>query len=221
MATKKNQNNNQSVNNQSANNLKYATYTSQKSGKTIPVVVGFSGKDDERIAYIAQIGKDGEPSAVHGRYTQLMFNGQLTPCVMWGAADCWHAVAKLAAKTVNNLDALTQEAYDALCTKADEAYQSRKAENEQKKKETPKEQVQPGPVKPAPQSKKQTKETKQETKVKASKPASKSKEEAQSKMYSHASLMAAFEQVAKSLHLDKDNKETMKQFVKSILAKAS
>ena len=39
---------NQSVKNQSANALKYATYTSEKSGKTIPVVYGFADKEDER-----------------------------------------------------------------------------------------------------------------------------------------------------------------------------
>lgn len=149
MATK---NNNQTENNNQANNsLQYATYTSAKSGKTIPVLVGFTGKDDPRIAYIAQIGKDGEPSAVHGRYTQLQFDGTMTPCVMWGASECWHKVAKLAAKTVSDLDTLTQESYDALCDLADKAYQQRKAESEKAREES---KSAPKAEKPAPRGRK-------------------------------------------------------------------
>ena len=147
MATK---NNNQSVNNNQANNsLQYATYTSAKSGKTIPVLLGFTGKDDPRIAYIAQIGKDGEPSAVHGRYTQLQFDGTMTPCVMWGAAECWHKVAKLAAKTVSDLNTLTEKSYDALCDLAAKAYQQRKAEGEKAREER---KSAPTAEKPAPRS---------------------------------------------------------------------
>ncbi|MBR6141480.1 MAG: hypothetical protein IKQ37_06940 [Bacteroidaceae bacterium] len=178
MATKNN--NNQSVNNQSANSLQYVTYTSAKSGKTIPVLVGFTSKDDPRIAYIAQIGKDGEQSAVHGRYTQLNFDGTMTPCVMWGAAECWHEVAKLAAKTVNDLDTLTQEAYDALCAKASEAYQQRKAESEAQRAEK-KTEVKPKSAKPSKPAKKGTQKPTQKAKsapaTKTAAPATKSFEE--------------------------------------------
>ncbi|MBR5728827.1 MAG: hypothetical protein IKX61_01280 [Prevotella sp.] len=137
MATTKNNSRKNESNNQSANALKFTTYTSAKSGKTIPVVYGFTDKEDERIAYIAQIGKDGTPSAVHGRYTCLPVGkgDERVPCVMWGANESWHEVAKLAAKTVSDLDALTQEAYDALCAKADAVYQERKADSEQQREE--------------------------------------------------------------------------------------
>ena len=147
--------NNQSVKNQSAataNALKFTTYTSQKSGKTIPVVYGFTDKDDERILYIAQIGKDGEPSAVRGRYTCLPIGkgDERIPCVMWGAHESWHDVAKLAAKTVSDLDAMTQKAYEALCAKANEVYQQRKAESKAEK-ETEKKAAKPQPKKASPQ----------------------------------------------------------------------
>lgn len=187
MATK---NNNQTENNNQANNsLQYATYTSAKSGKTIPVLVGFTGKDDPRIAYIAQIGKDGEPSAVHGRYTQLPFgidetrgtyvqlesNAERIPCVMWGAAECWHKVAKLAAKTVSDLDTLTQESYDALCDLADKAYQQRKEESEkarEERKSEPKAET-PAPRSGKPAAKKGAQKSAPTPKPKAEKPAPK------------------------------------------------
>lgn len=187
MATK---NNNQTENNNQANNsLQYVTYTSAKSGKTIPVLVGFTGKDDPRIAYIAQIGKDGEPSAVHGRYTQLPFgidekkgayvqlesNAERIPCVMWGAAECWHKVAKLAAKTVSDLNTLTEKSYDALCDLAAKAYQQRKEESEkarEERKSEPKAET-PAPRSGKPADKKGERKPAPAPKPKAEKPAPK------------------------------------------------
>ncbi len=125
---KKNQPKNESKN-QSAATLSFTTYTSQK-GKVIPVVIGFSGKDDPRVEYVAQVGKDGEPSAVRGRYSSLPINGTPTPCVMWGAAPCWHEVAKKVAEVFSNFDNMTQEAYDEVCDMAEAAYQERKAEGQ-------------------------------------------------------------------------------------------
>ena len=125
---KKNQSKNESKN-QSAATLSFTTYTSQK-GKVIPVVIGFSGKDDPRVEYVAQVGKDGEPSAVRGRYSSLPINGTATPCVMWGAAPCWHEVAKKVAEVFSDFDNMTQEAYDEVCDMAEAAYQLRKAEGQ-------------------------------------------------------------------------------------------
>ena len=126
---KKNQSKNESKN-QSANALQYTTYTGQ-SGKTIAVVTGFTGKEDPRVEYIAQVGKDGEPSAVHGRFTALPIGGEeRVPCVMWGVDTCWGAVAKAAAAIFSDFEHLTEEAYDALIALADKAYEQRKAEGQ-------------------------------------------------------------------------------------------
>ena len=214
---------NQSVKNQSANALKYATYTSEKSGKTIPVVVGFTGREDERIAYIAQIGKDGQSSAVHGRYTQLPIGkgSEHVPCVMWGAAECWHDVAKLAAKTVNDIDALTQDSYDALCDLAEKAYQQRKAESEKAKNESKKNET----IKPKTQQKKGTKGKKEEPKAKNT-PTPKSEEvstkakKAPKDIYTRDALMAAFDQMAKAMGLTKENRGTLEKFLKQVIDKA-
>ena len=220
---------NQSVKNQSANALKYTTYTSEKSGKTIPVVYGFADKEDERIAYIAQIGKDGQSSAVHGRYTQLPIGkgSERVPCVMWGAAECWHDVAKLAAKTVNDIDALTQEGYDALCDLAEKAYQQRKAESEKAKNESKKNET----IKPKTQQKKgstkgkKEQPKKQEPKAKNT-PTPKSEEvstkakKAPKDIYTKDALMAAFEQVSKTMGLTKENRGTLEKFLKQVIDKA-
>lgn len=127
---KKNQSTKNESKNQSANALQYTTYTGQ-SGKTIAVVTGFTGKEDPRVEYIAQVGKDGEPSAVHGRFTALPIGGEeRVPCVMWGVDTCWGAVAKAAAAIFSDFEHLTQEAYDHLCGLAETAYQQRKAEGQ-------------------------------------------------------------------------------------------
>ena len=149
---KKNQPKNESKN-QSAATLSFTTYTSQK-GKVIPVVIGFSGKDDPRVEYVAQVGKDGEPSAVRGRYSSLPISGTATPCVMWGAAPCWHEVAKKVAEVFSDFDNMTQEAYDEVCDMAEAAYQERKAEGQkadaERKANRPKEETaKPAAKKPA------------------------------------------------------------------------
>lgn len=148
---KKNQSKNESKN-QSAATLSFTTYTSQK-GKVIPVVIGFSGKDDPRVEYVAQVGKDGEPSAVRGRYSSLPINGVATPCVMWGAAPCWHEVAKKVAEVFSDFDNMTQKAYDEVCDMAEAAYQERKTEGQkadaERKAAKPKAESKPAASKPA------------------------------------------------------------------------
>lgn len=171
MANKKNQPKNES-NNTSAATLSFTTYTSQK-GKVIPVVIGFSGKDDPRVEYVAQVGKDGEPSAVRGRYSSLPINGTATPCVMWGAAPCWHEVAKKVAEVFSDFDNMTQEAYDEVCDMAEAAYQERKAEGQkadaERKAAKPKAESKPAATKLAAKGKSE--------KPAASKPAAKGKSE--------------------------------------------
>ena len=227
MANKNNnKTNNQSVNNQSANALQYVTYTSEKSGKTIPVVIGFTGKDDERLPYIAVLeqpkAKKGKKAKkLHGpayaTYSVLPLgkDGERIPCAIWGADPRWYDIAKLAATTINDLDALTQEAYDDLCAKAEAVYQAKKsegspfptspkgAEGEQPAK------VQPKGKKAAPKAKPTEKP---EVTLSATKPAA---------TYTEASLMAAFEQVAKASKLSKENKGVLENFLKAIIAKAA
>ncbi len=228
MATKNNKTN-QSVNNQSANSLQYATYTSEKSGKTIPVVYGFTGKDDERLPYIAVLeqpkAKKGKKAKkIHGpaccTYSVLPIGkgGERIPCVIWGADPRWHDIAKLTAKVINDLDALTQEAYDDLCNRAEAVYEAKKAEgkaaDEQKKSEKPAQKVKPTPKAKAQKTVKQ-KPSEQETTMSASKPASKGK------TMTEAALMAAFEQVAKASKLNDANKGILENFLKTIIATAA
>lgn len=225
MANKNNKTNNQSVKNQSAataNVLKYATYTSAKSGKTIPVVIGFTGKDDERLPYIAVLeqpkAKKGKKAKkLHGpayaTYSVLPLgkDGERIPCAIWGADPRWHDIAKLAATTINDLDALTQEAYDDLCAKAQAVYDAKKADpltpfRGKSEKEQPA-KVQPkGSTKPT----KPTKPT--EATINATKPAA---------TYTEAALMAAFAEVAKASKLSKENKGILENFLKEIIAKAA
>lgn len=174
---KKNQSKNES-NNTSAATLSFTTYTSQK-GKVIPVVIGFSGKDDPRVEYVAQVGKDGEPSAVRGRYSSLPINGTATPCVMWGAAPCWHEVAKKVAEVFSDFDNMTQEAYDEVCDMAEAAYQLRKAEGQKEDAERKANRPKAETAKPAakkPTASKSAAKGKNE-KPAASKPAAKGKSE--------------------------------------------
>jgi len=235
MANKNNnKTNNQSVNNQSANSLQYVTYTSEKSGKTIPVVIGFTGKDDERLPYIAVLeqpkAKKGKKAKkLHGpayaTYCMLPLGngGERIPCAIWGADPRWHDIAKLAATTINDLDALTQEAYDDLCAKAEAVYEAKKAEG----RPTPdpsrnggEKKVQPAKVQP--KGKKATDKVKSEkgkvknepteATIKATKPAA---------TYTEASLMAAFAEVAKASKLSKENKGILENFLKAIIAKAA
>ncbi len=223
MANKKNnKTNNQSVNNQSANSLQCVTYTSEKSGKTIPVVIGFTGKDDERLPYIAVLeqpkAKKGKKAKkLHGpayaTYSVLPLgkDGERIPCAIWGADPRWHDIAKLAATTINDLDALTQEAYDDLCAKAEAVYEAKKAEGLFNEKENGKEQpakVQPKGKKAAPKAKPTEKP---EVTLSATKPAA---------TYTEASLMAAFNQLAKTMHLSKDNKNAIENFMKAVIKEA-
>ncbi len=142
------------------NKLQFTTYTSEKTGKTCPVVYGFTGKEDERLGYIcnmeptpkAKKGKKAEKK-VHGYaysvYSCLPINGgDRVPCAIWGADPRWHEVAKFAAEVINDLDALTQEQYDKLGAMAAAVYNARKEESkaekeEPKKAEEPKVRVSP------------------------------------------------------------------------------
>lgn len=227
--TKNNSKTNQSVNNQSANALQYVTYTSEKSGKTIPVVIGFTGKDDERLPYIAVLeqpkAKNGKKAKkLHGpayaTYSVLPLgkDGERIPCAIWGADPRWHDIAKLAAVTINDLDALTQEAYDALCDKAEAVYQAKKSEGmpsseERRVKSEESAKVQPKGKKV----KKEKSSTAEETTAKATKKAS----ETFGRTVTEAALMAAFEQVAKTAKLSKEGKKSLEQFLKAIIEKAA
>lgn len=219
--TKNNSKTNQSVNNQSANALQYVTYTSEKSGKTIPVVIGFTGKDDERLPYIAVLeqpkSKNGKKAKkLHGpayaTYSVLPLgnDGERIPCAIWGADPRWHEVAKMAAVTINDLDALTQEAYDALCDKAEAVYQAKKSEGMPSSEESAK--VQPKGKKV----KKEKSSSAEETTAKATKKAS----ETFGRTVTEAALMAAFEQVAKTAKLNKEGKKSLEEFLKAVIAAA-
>ena len=245
---KTNKTNNQSANNQSANALQYVTYTSEKSGKTIPVVIGFTGKDDERLPYIAVLeqpkAKKGKKvKKLHGpayaTYSALPLgkNGERIPCAIWGADPRWHDIAKLAAVTVNDLDALTQEAYDALCDKAEAVYQAKKSEgmpsSEERRVKSEESNVQPKGKKPTANvnvnvnvndnvnsltaNRSTLTEIQPETSAKATKKAS----ETFGRTVTEAALMAAFEQVAKAAKLGKESKQSLEQFLKAIIEKAA
>lgn len=256
MATNNNKTNNQSVNNQSANSLQYVTYTSATSGKTIPVVYGFTGKEDERLPYIAVLeqpkAKKGKKvqrvhGPAYGTYSRLPLgkDGERIPCVIWGADPRWQDIAKRAAEIINDLDALTQEDYDDLCAKAEAVYEAKKAESKategtetkkvqpkgstkpvepvcpkvapsgtkagSKPTEKPKSEQPKQPKKPTSKPAKTEKPTAQEVSLKATKPAP---------AYTEAALMASFEQLAKAMHLSKDNKNAIENFMKAVIKEA-
>ena len=144
MATKNSKNSkNESMNMSAANGnntLRFTTYTSENTGKTIPVVYGFTGKEDERLPYIAVLeqpkAKKGQKvqrvhGPAYGTYSRLPLgkDGERISCVIWGADPRWHDIAKRAAEIINDLDALTQEDYDDLCAKAEAVYEAKKAES--------------------------------------------------------------------------------------------
>lgn len=226
--------NNQSVNNQSANALQYVTYTSEYSGKTIPVVIGFTGKDDERLPYIAVLeqpkAKKGKKAKkLHGpayaTYSVLPLgkDGERIPCAIWGADPRWHDIAKLAAVTVNDLDALTQEAYDALCDKAEAVYQAKKAEPMFNGQKTTDNGQQTGKVQP--KGKVAKNEKMKESKNEKAAPQTTNSETTinatKKKGLTEAALMAAFEQVAKTAKLSKEGKQSLEQFLKAVIAAAA
>ncbi len=247
MATKNNKNTkNESMNMSVANGnntLCFTTYTSEKSGKTIPVVYGFTDKDDERLPYIAVLeqpkAKKGQKvqrvhGPAYGTYSRLPLgkDGERIACVIWGADLRWHDIAKRAAEIINDLDALTQEDYDDLCAKAEAVYEAKKSEgrptkdgangangaNEQPAKVQPK-------IEKKPSAKSQEPKAKQE-KPKNSKPTAKAAPEVtlsatkSAPSYTEAALMASFEQLAKAMHLSKDNKNAIENFMKAVIKKA-
>lgn len=246
MATKNTKNTKNETMNMSAangnNTLRFATYTSEKSGKTIPVVYGFTDKDDERLPYIAALeqpkAKKGQKvqrvhGPAYGTYSRLPLgkDGERIPCVIWGADPRWHDIAKRAADIINDLDALTQEDYDDLCAKAEAVYEARKSEGRPSNEELRMTNDESAPAKVQPKSEKKPNAKSQEPKAKQEKPknpkptgkaapevtlsATKS-----APAYTEASLMAAFAEVAKVTKLTKESRTALEGFLKAIINKA-
>lgn len=251
MATKNTKNTKNETMNMSAangnNTLRFATYTSENSGKTIPVVYGFTGKDDERLPYIAALeqpkAKKGQKvqrvhGPAYGTYSRLPLgkDGERIPCVIWGADPRWHDIAKRAADIINDLDALTQEDYDDLCAKAEAVYEAKKAEgkaaeggpngaNEQPAKVQPKSEKKPSAKSQEPKAKQEKPDTKGSKGSKGSKVQEAAPEVTltatkQAPAYTEASLMAAFAEVAKVTKLTKESRTALEGFLKAIIEKA-
>lgn len=215
MATKNKKN--ETINTSVTNALRFTTYKGSKEGaKTIPVVYGFTGKDDERLAYIANMepapkAKNGkkapkkEPGYAHCTYSNLAINGgDRIPCVIWGADPRWVEVAKYTAEVINDLNNLTQEQYDKLGDMAAAVYEAIKAEG--KAKDAEKKAAKPT-AKPAA---KKTEKPAPEVTTESSKPAAKGKKgkptTSDTPIYTHADLEAtirnAFGALAKRMKWD-------------------
>lgn len=220
-----------------SNKLQYVTYTSQRTGKTIPVVTGFTSKEDERIPYIALLdqpkAKKGKKAKKEQEVDRLAYctfsmlplgkDGERIPCVIWGADPRWHDIAKRTAEIINDPYTLTQEDYDDLLNRAKAVFMAKKEEGKKDEPKDEKQQPKKEPVKPRnasapkkeepkPKAKKQTSASVQEVSTTATKKTG--------KIYTAEQLMAACEQVAKDMGVNKKNRSALEEFLKSVIEAA-